>query len=208
MKPGKQGGEPAGDCEEEAVRRCQGGDSRAFEGLYRALAPRALQVAYLITGDRASAEDCLQEAALRAWRAIGGFTPGRPFRPWFLKFVVNEALKARRNAGRTVPFDPTHPAAPWAGGSGGRAVGGQEMTCPGPAAEVGRLELRAKVIQALDVLDANHRAPLVLFYFEGMSEGEVAQALGMRRSTVKSRLHTARRRVAEHLQREGVNMEW
>lgn len=61
------------------------------------------------------------------------------------------------------------------------------------------------VLDALGTLDRNHRAPVVLFYFEGLSEAEVADVLGIRPSTVKARLHTARRRLAVELARKGIH---
>jgi RNA polymerase sigma-70 factor (ECF subfamily) len=58
----------------------------------------AYRVAYLISGGEA--EDAVQDAALKAWRALVRFIPGRPFRPWLLHIVANEARNRRRSAGR------------------------------------------------------------------------------------------------------------
>ena len=173
--------------EAELVRLCQGGSMAAYEQLYRSTAPRALQTARLISGNWATAEDCLQEAAIRAWRAIGRFDPGRPFAPWFLKIVVNEALKARRRPRLfELPED----------------IAGTTDLFEG-------LADRHAVADALALLDTAHRAPLVLFYFNDLTEKEIAAVLGLRVTTVKSRLHTARRRVAEHLLAKGADsFEW
>ena len=63
---------------------------------------RAIRAAYLIVRDRALAEDLVQTAFLRAYDRIGQFDPSRPFAPWFLRSVVNDAVKAAmRRAGPT-----------------------------------------------------------------------------------------------------------
>ncbi|MHB9144588.1 MAG: RNA polymerase sigma factor [Symbiobacteriia bacterium] len=171
------------------IERCQSGDLEAFATLYQREAPRALQTAYFITGNWADAEDSLQEAAVRAWRTIGRFIPGKPFRPWFLKFVTNEALRLRgRRPVTLLPEEDILPAA----------------ADEGPEASAERDDRHRLVLEALGTLDLNHRAPAVLFYYEGLSEAEVAEVLGIRQATVKSRLHTARQRLAAYLGQRGL----
>lgn len=172
------------------IERCQSGDLEAFATLYQREAPRALQTAYFITGSWADAEDCLQEAAVRAWRAMGRFLPGKPFRPWFLKFVTNEALRLRERRRPVTPL-PAEDSLPAAADEG-------------PEASAERDDQHRLVLEALGTLDRNHRAPAVLFYFEGLSEAEVAEVLGIRQVTVKSRLHTARQRLAAQLEQRGL----
>ncbi len=177
------------EAQDQLIERCKAGDPEAFAELYRVEAPRALHTARFITGSWADAEGCLQEAAVRAWRAMDRFTTGRPFRPWFLKFVVNEALKVcRRRPWSPLPASEAMPAA----------------TGEGPEARAEAREQHHLVLDALGTLDRNHRAPVVLFYFEGLPEVEVAEVLGIRPSTVKSRLHTARRRLAGELEQRGI----
>ncbi|MGH8938295.1 MAG: RNA polymerase sigma factor, partial [Actinomycetes bacterium] len=59
-----------------------------------------LGVAYRLTGSLADAEDAVQEAFVKAYRALGRFRQGAPFRPWLLSIVANEARTRRRSAGR------------------------------------------------------------------------------------------------------------
>lgn len=75
------------------ITRATQGDVGAYEtlvGLYQDL---AFRTAYVITGDRANAQDVAQEAFLRAYRAMPRFGPGNPFRPWILRIVANEARR-------------------------------------------------------------------------------------------------------------------
>jgi DNA-directed RNA polymerase specialized sigma24 family protein len=60
----------------------------------------AFRTAYLITGDASEAEKATQEAFVKAYRALGRFRSGAPFRPWLLAIVANEARNQRRAAAR------------------------------------------------------------------------------------------------------------
>ena len=57
-------------------------------------------MAYVITRNRADAEDATQDALTKAWRAFGRFRAGEPVRPWLLRIVANEARNRRRSSGR------------------------------------------------------------------------------------------------------------
>ncbi len=76
------------------------GDWGGLEPLVRAYQTQALYAAYLIVQDHASAEDLVQEAFLTAYLKIRQFDETRPFRAWFLKSVVNAAIKAARRQNR------------------------------------------------------------------------------------------------------------
>src|SRR5687768_8362416 len=60
----------------------------------------AFRTAYAVCGDAAAAEDAAQDAFVKAYRALGRFRDGAPWRPWLLKIVANEARNQRRSAGR------------------------------------------------------------------------------------------------------------
>ena len=80
--------------------RAQRGDARAYEELVRPHQEIAFRVAYVITRNAADAEDAIQDALVKAWRALGRFRAGEPLRPWLLQIVANEARNRRRSAGR------------------------------------------------------------------------------------------------------------
>ena len=60
----------------------------------------AFRTAYVIAGNAADAEEAAQDGFVKAWRALGRFRDGAPFRPWLLQIVANEARNRRRSAGR------------------------------------------------------------------------------------------------------------
>ena len=80
--------------EQEAIARLKQGDIRGLRALVREHQVQAIRTAYLITRDRAQAEDIVQAAFLRAYERIDQFDAARPFAPWFLRSVANDALKA------------------------------------------------------------------------------------------------------------------
>ncbi len=146
-----------------------------FDRLVEPHLPRCYRIAYLITHNEEDASDALQEALIRAYRSLNNVTPGRPFAPWFVRVVVNEALKQsqRRRSTATVPL-PELPSG------------------DGPELDVLAREERQQVWQAVQSLSPEHRAVVVLRYYEDLSEREMAEALGISPGTVKSRLHYAR----------------
>jgi RNA polymerase sigma-70 factor, ECF subfamily len=91
---------PAGMPEEaDAIQRLRRGDIAALEVLVRRYQVRAVRAAYLVVRDRQLAEDVVQSAFLKAFDRASSFDAERPFGPWFLKLVLNDAINvaARRD---------------------------------------------------------------------------------------------------------------
>jgi RNA polymerase sigma factor (sigma-70 family) len=144
----------------------------------------AYRVAYLISGDEA--EDAVQDAALKAWRALVRFVPGRPFRPWFLRIVANEARNRRRSTGRRASLELRGAA---------DIVSGD--AAPSPEAAVLAADEAERLHSALASLPDDARLALACRYLLDLSEAETAAALGVRRGTVKSRVSRALERLRE-----------
>ncbi len=86
--------------ESELVERARRGDEGAYEELVRAHQGIAFRTAFVIAGDASDAEEAAQDGFVKAYRALGRFRRGSPFRPWLLRIVANEARNRRRSAGR------------------------------------------------------------------------------------------------------------
>ena len=170
--------------EREAIERLRRGDIGGLEPLVRRYQLQAVRAATLITRDRALAEDIVQGAFIRAYERIAQFDATRPFGPWFLRGVVNDALKAARRERRQQPLEDD-----WGGGA---ALDGLEAE-PQRLAEL--LETSRSLQQALDQLPAEQRAAIVLRYYLDLTEQETARRLGSPRGTIKWRLHAARARL-------------
>ena len=92
--------------DEQAVLRCQNGEHEAFRHLVERYKDVLFGTAVLMTGNRALAEEQVQEALLAAWRGISGFQSGRPVKPWLVRILVNAVVsQRRRRALDTVPLE-------------------------------------------------------------------------------------------------------
>jgi RNA polymerase sigma factor (sigma-70 family) len=158
----------------------------AYGELVRRHQRAAVRVAAMAAGDAAEAEDAAQEAFLRAYRALGGFRPGQPFRPWLLRIVANTARNGRRSARRRR-------------GVALRAAALAVVPGDSPADVAAGREDRRRLLDALHRLDATDRLVLTYRWFEQLSEAEMAVALGCRPGTVKSRLSRAMDRLRTEL---------
>ena len=177
--------------ERELVLRAQRGDDGAFAELVRPHQEIAFRIAYLITGSTTDAEDAVQDGALKAWRALGRFRVGEPWRPWLLSIVANEARNRRRSAGRRAQL---------ALRASREHVSGDAAPFPGsstPEAAALAEDERRRLLAALDSLPEEARDVLACRYLLELSEEETASALGLRRGTVKSRTSRALDRLRE-----------
>ena len=184
MKIDSVEGRPTEDL--ELVERSRHGDADAYAELvtrYQALAART---AYVITGSDADAEEAAQEGFVKAYYALDRFRTGAPFRPWLLRIVANEAINRRKAAGRrpTVALSVAEdrPSADTALSPEGAALAG---------------ERRGTVLDALRRMREEDRLVIAYRYFFELSESEMADALGVARGTVKSRLSRAIGRLRE-----------
>jgi RNA polymerase sigma-70 factor (ECF subfamily) len=178
--------------ERRAIARLKRGDIGGLETLVRAYQVRAVRSAYLITRDTALAEDVVQSAFIRVWERIEQFDDTRPFSPWFMRIVANDATKAVTRTRRFAPLDPmTRDGDEREGGPPVWLADGAD----GPDALLERAETREEVWQALGKLSPVQREAVVLRYFLELGEAEVAGRQGVATGTVKWRLHAARERL-------------
>ena len=176
---------PSSDA--ELIERARRGEVMAYESLVRRYQDAAVRTAYVIAPD-GDAEDAVQEAFVKAYRALGRFRAGSPFRPWLLRIVANEARNRRRSAGRRA----------------GLALRVAEDRRPGDAAPspesaVLDHEERARLVAAINDLADGDREVIAARYFLDLSEAETAEILGLPRGTVKSRLSRAVGRLRARL---------
>jgi RNA polymerase sigma-70 factor, ECF subfamily len=125
----------------------------------------------------------VQQAFVRAYEHIGTFDGDRAFGPWFLKLVLRDAIKLSTRRLRHVELAPSTAAA---------AVSGAEDS---PEACLERAETADEVWAALGVLPPAQRAAIVQRYYLDLTEAEMATAAGSNSSTIKWRLHAARKRL-------------
>jgi RNA polymerase sigma-70 factor (ECF subfamily) len=158
------------DADRDLVRRAKARDRAAFDELVGPLVGQAFRLAFGMLHDRGSAEDAVQDAAVRAWRKLSNLRPDTPLRPWFLAIVANQCRTAMR--GRwwsVVRVDRIEQSA---------GTGFEDRIVRGA-------DLRA----ALRKLAVDHREVLVLRYYLDLPLEEVAAITGVPIGTVKSRIN-------------------
>ncbi len=166
---------------------------------------RAYGLARRILRDEEQAKDVVQEAFLKVYRSLGRFEGRSSFYTWFYRVVVNLCIDAKRRqpAGRMLEWDEEQ-ALETPVGSGLDAVDPERQSASGPAGDLERAELREAIGRAIEALPDDARQTLLLREVDGLGYAEIAQALGIPKGTVMSRLHHARRRMRVLLAEQGV----
>jgi RNA polymerase sigma factor (sigma-70 family) len=177
--------------ESELVERARRGDLRAWETIVRTHQGLAFRTAYVLTASAADAEEAAQDGFVKAYRALGRFRRGAPFRPWLLRIVANEARNRRRSAARRERLSLRAAAEVRPGDA-----------VPSPEAALLSHESQEQLLAAMERLSDEHREAIACRYFLDLSEDETAAALHVRRGTVKSRLSRALERLREELEGE------
>ena len=159
----------------------------AYEELVRRYQDVAVRTAHIISPD-GDAEDAAQEAFVKAYAALARFRIDAPFRPWLLSIVANEARNRRRSSGRRA-------------GLALRAAEDRrpDDAAPSPESAVLAGETREMLLAAVNALRDEDREVIGARYFLELSEIETAEALGIPRGTVKSRLSRALDRLRAQL---------
>lgn len=174
-------------ADDELLDRAAAGDREAFGCVVERHRGPALRFAYAMVGD--DAEDVVQDAFVKAHRALPRFRRGAPFRPWLLAIVANEARNRRRSAGR-------------AGALALRVASRRDPGLEGPEDRAISLDQRRRLLRAVAALDDRDREIVALRFFAGLNEAEAAAALGSPVGTAKSRLSRALVRLRTTLEEE------
>lgn len=173
----------------DLVERVRGGDDDAFRVLVERHSRAIYRAAYRITGNAADADDVVQEAFLRAYRAANSFDARASFTTWLHRIAINCALdlidsRKRRdhriNDDHDLSLIATHDASP------DRIALGSEM--------------QRAIAAAMSELTGNERTAFVLRHFEGMPLEEIGQILGTRLNATKNTVFRAVKKLRQQLQ--------
>ena len=172
--------------EAELVAQARRGDHDAYRVLVLRYEGLAFRTAFAVTGSAPDAEDAAQEGFVKAYRALGGFRVGSPFRPWLLRIVANEARDRRRSLDRR------------------ERLSERLVSEPEPAstveADVLAAENRRHLLAAIDSLSPDDRLAILARFVLDLGEEETAAVLGVRRPTAKMRIFRALRRLRASLE--------
>jgi RNA polymerase sigma-70 factor (ECF subfamily) len=164
---------PGRDDDRELIERARAGDRDAFGELVRTYEHRVASVLYRLLDDRRDVEEATQDVFVQAWRNLHRFRGHAQLFTWLYRIAVNEALMRKRRKRHDV-----------------QELDHQLAAAPDP--EPGLHELLARELAALPF---EYRAAVVLRDVEGLSNAEVAAALGISVAAAKSRIHRGRMQI-------------
>ncbi|MFH0983518.1 MAG: sigma-70 family RNA polymerase sigma factor [Planctomycetota bacterium] len=181
------------------IERVRGGDVDAFGVLVSKYQDKVYNTCWRMCGHLEDARDLTQEAFLRAYQSLASFHGRSGFYTWVFRIAMNLALSHRRKARlrRAHSLDQEGGVDPQAEPLRDRLT--DEAAEP-PAQRVMASEMRQQVEEALNTLEPDHRAVVVLRDIEGFDYAEIAGILEIAPGTVKSRLHRARATLRARLQ--------
>jgi RNA polymerase sigma-70 factor (ECF subfamily) len=166
--------------EADLVRDAQAGDSAAFDLLVERYTPHIYRVVRRLASDQNEAEVIVQEAWLRAWRAIPRYVADRPLGPWLVRIAINVARDRWR---KKTPLDFTD-------------LGGEEIVLldpmPGPEEQFSHKEALERLARGVEKLRPEYRMVIALRYDAGLSYKQIASALEIPLNTVRTYLRRAK----------------
>ena len=174
------------------------GDRRAFETLYDRYAAIVFGLALRMLGDRSSAEEAVQEIFWRVWQRLGSFDRSRAFAPWLFGIAHNyciDELRRRKVRPQPVYEDDEHPV----------------LSSIPDESDVGDTAIQAEqqrtVRAAIDQLPDEQRQALLLAYYGGLTQQEIAARLGNPLGTVKTRMRLGLQKLRALLEGQSLAEE-
>ena len=174
--------------EEQLIRRAQQGDNGAFEELLLLHQKKVYNLCLRMSANPDDALDLSQEAFLRAWRSLGQYQFEANFSTWLFRLTSNICIdflrrkKRRQETSLTESYDDSDE--------------GAELSVPdaqpGPEQQAITNETKIELARAMEQLSPEHREILQLRVIEDLQYEQIADILGVRVGTVKSRLARAR----------------
>ncbi|MDQ2942682.1 MAG: sigma-70 family RNA polymerase sigma factor [Candidatus Dormibacteraeota bacterium] len=161
----------------------QPGSLEDFDRLYRSAYPRVYRTLAAILGDSAEAEDCAQDAFVKAFQAWKRWRPDAPAEAWIHRIAVNRAISYRRRARL-------------------RSVGEllRRLGRPAGTADPANVATQPDLLTALRSIPPKLAAAIVLRHYHGYNNREIAAALGVSERTVGTRLSQAGRQLRAFLE--------
>ncbi len=174
--------------DEELLAEHLAGNPVAFEALVARYAQDLYSFFQRFVGNRAAADDLVQETFLQVHLAAGTFDPGRAFRPWLYTIAANKARDYMRARSRRAVRSLDRRAGDSDGPTSADllAWGGES-----PADQFEAEQLRESVREMITRMPEPQRFILLLGYYHRLPYSEIAEILGVPVGTVKSRLHAA-----------------
>jgi RNA polymerase sigma-70 factor, ECF subfamily len=195
MPPASKFMRPMAPSDEELVEQFQGGDSSAFDVLVRRWERKVQGAIYRLVGPGEDVRDLSQETLLKAYRGLGTFKKEARFSSWLYQIALNVCRdRMRRGRGKSyVSFDELSET-------------GETGSEQGPSALdlIEARDLSRQVAAAVSALPDEQREVVVLKEYQGLTFLEIAEALDLPLSTVKTRLYRGLGQLRLELVRQGI----
>ena len=172
----------------ERVRRARGGDAEAFRAIVESYSRPLWRAAFRVLEDAAAAEDAVQDAFLRAWRALDRFDEKAELSTWLYRIAINAAIDHRRERRRRDAQTGTLP----------EDFDGQvtaRSDAPDPHRSAFWREMAGRARDAISELPDAERTAILLRHYEGRSIAEIAIVLGGGENAAKQAVFRAVRKV-------------
>jgi RNA polymerase sigma factor, sigma-70 family len=169
--------------EENLIQALKGGDMSAIDEIYRAYSAPALRAAYLITSDRHTAEDVLQDTFIQCVKSINGLKNNSAFKAWFYRILMRSAYKAVKAQKNLIPAEDIYEKADTAVYDNYPSENSEILGC------INRLPYKL-------------RSAVILFYYNGLSIKEISKVMQCPQGTVKSRLDRAKKELRKYIEKE------
>lgn len=187
--------EEAGYSDKTCVKKAQQGDAEAFSILVDRYASRLFSTCFSFMGNKQDAEDCVQEALIKAYRSLTSYSFKAAFYTWLYRIAVNTCLDYHRKHSRWTVYSIDETI-----DTGENKIQAQYADDqPLPDEEVEKRELQILIREAIADLPAKMRQIVVLRDLEGMPYKELAELLDISEGTVKSRLSRARQQLMKKI---------
>jgi RNA polymerase sigma-70 factor (ECF subfamily) len=180
----------------ELLGRAQRGDKEAFAEIVRRYHRSIYNLAYRMTGNREDSKDIVQEALLRAYRALPTFDLEKPFLPWVYRIAWNICADRGRKMGRTPQEGSLD--------DNERESASLAAQDPGPAKIYEAKETREALDDAINRLADGYRELIIMFHVDGLSIKEISEVTGMKETVIKNRLYRGRQRLRKILESGGT----
>lgn len=178
---------PTSELDDEALMgRVAGGDGAACRLLVDRHLGSIVNFSYRMLGDRTEAEDIAQETFLRLWKTASRWEPKAKLTTWLHRVARNLCIDRLRTR-RDLPSSQ---------------VPERADTAAGASTQMERMQLDQAVGRALSVLSEGQRSAISLVYYQGMSNKEAAEVMGLQVDALESLLARGRRSLRKQLQAE------
>lgn len=168
--------------EKEIIIKIQSGDMNALGELFEMYKNESFKYSYLITGDKYTSEDIVQETFITCYFHIKSLKNVEQFRSWFFKILTRIAWRYAKKQKKSVPVDNIF-----------EKLQNKNID---ESIEKYIINQQSQMLRTeIENLELKQRTVIILYYFNGLSVKEIANIIGCFEGTVKSRLYSARKKL-------------